>query len=224
MFCFFVSLFSSFPLNYYLIKWLYRGNTIIITDKPVVSIVAERLRISNGRRQTSWLLTEGGKGGYWSCFMENKMAISNSMGNKFGISRFKRFLYDQFFLLWLRTTSKGLRCSMSSPFSHFLFLVLWKGNWGLCLEVDARHHLLLKQTHCHQRISHRIQRAGLLQSNSWSYNFSQKIKNSMNENHSSQWIKHLILVCVGNSMICSDIWHIYHEWFFKIVIRNFMSR
>ena len=27
------------------------------------------------------------------------MAISNSMGNKFGISRFKRFLYDQFFLL-----------------------------------------------------------------------------------------------------------------------------
>ena len=117
-----------------------------------------------------------------------------------------------------------LRCSMSSPFSHFLFLVLWKGNWGLCLEVDARHHLLLKQTHCHQRISHRIQRAGLLQSNSWSYNFSQKIKNSMKENHSSRWIKHLILVCVGNSMICSDIWHIYHEWFFKIVIRNFTSR
>ena len=31
-------------------------------------------------------------------------------------------------------------------------------------------------------------------------------------------------VCIGNSMICSDIWHKYHEWYFEIVIRNFMSR
>ena len=30
--------------------------------------------------------------------------------------------------------------------------------------------------------------------------------------------------CIGNSMICSDIWHIYHEWYFKIVMRNFTSR
>ena len=29
---------------------------------------------------------------------------------------------------------------------------------------------------------------------------------------------------IGNSMICSDIWHKYHEWYFKIVIRNFTSR
>ena len=112
----------------------------------------------------------------------------------FHISRVKRFLYDQFFLLRLRTTAKGLPCSMSSPFSHFLFMVQWKGNWGLFLEVDAWHHLLRKQTHCHQTSRHRIQRAGLLQSNSWSYNFSQKIKNNMKENHSSRWIKHLILV------------------------------
>ena len=27
-------------------------------------------------------------------------------------------------------------------------------------------------------------------------------------------------ICTGNSMICSDIWHKYHEWYFKIVIRN----
>ena len=27
-------------------------------------------------------------------------------------------------------------------------------------------------------------------------------------------------VSIGNSMICSDIWHKYHEWYFKIVIRN----
>ena len=33
-----------------------------------------------------------------------------------------------------------------------------------------------------------------------------------------------IIISIGNSMICSDIWHKYHEWYFKIVIRNFMSR
>ena len=30
--------------------------------------------------------------------------------------------------------------------------------------------------------------------------------------------------CIGNGMICSDIWHKYHEWYFKIVIHNFTSR
>ena len=30
----------------------------------------------------------------------------------------------------------------------------------------------------------------------------------------------IVLVCIGNSMISSDIWHKYHEWYFKIVIRN----
>ena len=29
---------------------------------------------------------------------------------------------------------------------------------------------------------------------------------------------------IGNSMICSDIWHKYHEGYFEIVIRNFTSR
>ena len=29
---------------------------------------------------------------------------------------------------------------------------------------------------------------------------------------------------IGNSMICSDIWNKFHEWYFKIVIRNFTSR
>ena len=27
-------------------------------------------------------------------------------------------------------------------------------------------------------------------------------------------------ICVGNSMICSDIWHKYHKWYFQIVKRN----
>ena len=31
-------------------------------------------------------------------------------------------------------------------------------------------------------------------------------------------------ISIGNSMICSDIWHTYQEWYFKIVIRNFTSR
>ena len=104
--------------------------------------------------------------GYWSRSMENKMALSHFTDNKFGFSRFtrkKKFLHDQFFLLWLTTTAKELPCSIPSPFFRLLFLVLWKGNQVLCLEVEARHHLLLKQNHCHQRSCHRIQRAGLLQ-------------------------------------------------------------
>ena len=32
------------------------------------------------------------------------------------------------------------------------------------------------------------------------------------------------IICIGNSMICSDIWHKYYELYFEIVIRNFMSR
>ena len=31
-------------------------------------------------------------------------------------------------------------------------------------------------------------------------------------------------ICIGNSMICSEIWHNYQEWYFEIVIRNFTSR
>ena len=30
-------------------------------------------------------------------------------------------------------------------------------------------------------------------------------------------------ICIGNSMICSDIWHKYHEWYFEIVIRNYIT-
>ena len=32
------------------------------------------------------------------------------------------------------------------------------------------------------------------------------------------------LICIGNSMICSDIWLKYHEWYFKIVIQNWNLR
>ena len=32
-----------------------------------------------------------------------------------------------------------------------------------------------------------------------------------------------IIIIIGNSMICSDIWHKYHGWYFEIVIRNFTS-
>ena len=31
-------------------------------------------------------------------------------------------------------------------------------------------------------------------------------------------------ICIGNSMICSDIWHKYQEWYFKIVLHNFTTR
>ena len=31
-------------------------------------------------------------------------------------------------------------------------------------------------------------------------------------------------ISIGNSMVCSDIWHKYHEWYFKIVLHNFAVR
>ena len=34
---------------------------------------------------------------------------------------------------------------------------------------------------------------------------------------------HSYAICLGNSMICSDIWHKDHKWYFEIVIRNFTS-
>ena len=33
----------------------------------------------------------------------------------------------------------------------------------------------------------------------------------------------IIIISIGNSMICNDIWHKYHEWYFEIVISNFTS-
>ena len=40
------------------------------------------------------------------------------------------------------------------------------------------------------------------------------------------YFKHtlFLVISIGNSMICSDIWQKYHEWYFKIVIPNFTSR
>ena len=32
-----------------------------------------------------------------------------------------------------------------------------------------------------------------------------------------------LIICLGNSMICGDIWHKYYEWYFKIVKHNFTS-
>ena len=31
------------------------------------------------------------------------------------------------------------------------------------------------------------------------------------------------IISIGNSMICSNIWHKYHEWYFKIVIQKSLS-
>ena len=30
----------------------------------------------------------------------------------------------------------------------------------------------------------------------------------------------LCKICIGNSVICFNIWHKYHEWYFEIVLRN----
>ena len=38
------------------------------------------------------------------------------------------------------------------------------------------------------------------------------------------WVLVLLPISIGNNMICSDIWHKYHKWYFEIVIRNVTSR
>ena len=56
------------------------------------------------------------------------------------------------------------------------------------------------------------------------YGFRAVVKALRYSEHSlRKWI-HGFKIRIGNSMICSDIWHKYHEWYFEIVIRNFTSR
>lgn len=99
------------------------------------------------------LVNSGGKGGgvdHVSRKIKWPFHISRTIKSAFHVSREKRkrtFLQKQFFFLWLRTIAKALPCSMSSPFACFLFWPLWKGNRVLCLDVEARHHLLLIQNH-----------------------------------------------------------------------------
>ena len=38
------------------------------------------------------------------------------------------------------------------------------------------------------------------------------------------WRRCLCKICIGNSMICSDIWHKYHERYFEIVLIYEISR
>ena len=40
----------------------------------------------------------------------------------------------------------------------------------------------------------------------------------------SMWNAVPSIISIGDSMICSDIWHKYNERYFEIVVRNFTSR
>ena len=53
---------------------------------------------------------------------------------------------------------------------------------------------------------------------SWSSLKREHVLFSMRASYHDMWHEEL---CFCTSMICSDIWHKYHEWYFKIVIRNF---
>ena len=58
---------------------------------------------------------------------------------------------------------------------------------------------------------------------SWWQFCAVKLAKSANYASSTFFFKKLViimLISIGNSMICSDIWHKYHEWYFEIVIRN----
>ena len=43
-------------------------------------------------------------------------------------------------------------------------------------------------------------------------------------NLTSEKLVVFIVNSIGNSLICSDIWHKHHQWYFKIVLYNFTSR
>ena len=34
--------------------------------------------------------------------------------------------------------------------------------------------------------------------------------------YNANWTKWSV-ICIGNSMICSDIWHKYHKWYFELL-------
>ena len=34
--------------------------------------------------------------------------------------------------------------------------------------------------------------------------------------YNANWTKWNV-ICIGNSMICSDIWHKYHKWYFELL-------
>ena len=130
-----------------------QGTPFLIYFLTVFMFIKELAFIIN----SSCCFSEGGKGGILGGGGDiGRFILHGQWIRHFKFSREKNNSYDQFFLLWLRTTAKELACSMSSPFSRFLFLVLWKRNRVLCLEVEARHHLLLIQNHCHQRSRHSI--------------------------------------------------------------------
>ena len=56
------------------------------------------------------------------------------------------------------------------------------------------------------------------------YGFRTVVKAIRYSEHSLRKWLHGFKIRIGNSMIYSDIWHKYHEWYFEIVIRNFTSR
>ena len=87
-----------------------------------------------------------GGGGDCSRFMENKMAFSHFTDNKFGISRFtrkKNVFIRSVFLTLVKNFSQ--RTALFDVLTILSLLVLGavKGNRVLCLEVEARHHLLI---------------------------------------------------------------------------------
>ena len=83
---------------------------------------------------------------------------SRTINSAFHVSREKNVFIRSVFLTMVKNYSQrtALLDVLTILLHLALFLVLWKGNRVLCLEVEARHHLLLTQNHCHQRSRHRI--------------------------------------------------------------------
>ena len=52
----------------------------------------------------------------------------------------------------------------------------------------------------------------------WKKYFATKYDRIWAATNVASYRRWIFLVCVGNSMICSNIWHYNHEWYFKIEI------
>ena len=90
--------------------------------------------------------------------------------------------------------------------------------WNITSSVYARYHVQIMLLFVHTTTRKRFviftcryfklswNTTVLSQSNSW--NFS-----------CTSIIVVIVMISIGNSMICTDIWHKYHEWYFEIVIQ-----
>ena len=115
--------------------------------------------------------------------------------------------------------------STSPVFSTHIKFITYVVNWNLILWLSGPTAVLTTIQSLFQTC--------IIKMNCWKSTSMCETNGSHKHFHNSTWLCLVhssasmliwLFISIGNSMICSDIWHKYHEWYFKIVIRNFPSR